>query len=193
MLLTSRKTNFLNLRYILLLTLRLLSHAVEGKFRVIGSSDPVLAVEGEDAVLPCFVEPKDNVVELPLEWAIVDSHPQDLSEKVDYVHVYRDGQELLDMKAPSYHGRTTLSLEGLRRGDISLRISNVTQIDSGRYRCHLPTMKSFTLVHLLVTPETLLHPNNIQPNETSATGASCRQSSIGLWILCIAVAVHMLI
>ncbi|TWW63575.1 Ankyrin repeat domain-containing protein 46, partial [Takifugu flavidus] len=150
MLLTSRKTNFLNLCYILLLTLRLLSNAaVEGKFRVIGSSDPVLAVEGEDVVLPCFVEPKDNVVELPLVWSKVDSHPQDLPEKVDYVHVYRDAQELLDMKAPSYHGRTTLSVEGLRRGDISLRISNVTQIDSGRYRCLLPTLKSFTLVHLL--------------------------------------------
>ncbi|XP_056881986.1 butyrophilin subfamily 3 member A2-like [Takifugu flavidus] len=191
MLLTSRKTNFLNLCYILLLTLRLLSNAVEGKSRVIGSSDPVLAVEGEDVVLPCFVEPKESVVELPLEWAKVDSNPQDLTEA--YAHVYRDAQELLDMTAPSYHGRTTLSLEGLRRGDISLRISNVTQVDSGRYRCHLPTLNSFTLVHLLVTPETPLHPNNIQPNETSATGASCRQSSIGLWILCIAVAVHMLI
>ncbi|TWW63574.1 hypothetical protein D4764_03G0005820 [Takifugu flavidus] len=89
MLLSSRKTNFLNLRYILLLTLRLLSNAVEGKSRVIGSSDPVLAVEGEDVVLPCFVEPKENVVELTLEWAKVDSNPQDLTEA--YAHVYRDG------------------------------------------------------------------------------------------------------
>uniref|UniRef100_A0A674NM04 Ig-like domain-containing protein n=1 Tax=Takifugu rubripes TaxID=31033 RepID=A0A674NM04_TAKRU len=140
------------------------SLAFLGKSRVIGSSDPVLAVEGEDVVLPCFVEPKDNVVKLPLEWAIVDSHPQDLPEAVHYVHVYRDGQELLDMKAPSYHGRTTLSVEGLRRGDISLRISNVTQIDSGRYRCHLPTLNSFTLVHLLgelrlMAPPSIIHIN----------------------------------
>lgn len=131
---------------------------------MIGSSDPVRAVEGEDVVLPCFVEPKDNVFELTLEWAKVVSHPQDLREEVDYVHVYRDAQELLDEKAPSYHGRTTLSVEGLRRGDISLRISNVTQIDSGRYKCHLPTLDIFTLVHLLgelrlMAPPSIIHIN----------------------------------
>lgn len=131
---------------------------------MIGSSDPVLAVEGDDVVLPCHVEPKDNMVKLPLEWTKVHSDLQDLPEKVDYVHVYRDVQELLDMKAPSYHGRTTLSVDGLRRGDLSLGISNVTRADSGRYRCFLPTLKRFTLVLLLgelrhVAPPSIIHIN----------------------------------
>lgn len=116
---------------------------------MIGSSDPVSAVEGDDVVLPCHVEPKENVAELPLEWAKVRSDLQALPEVVKYVHVYRDAQELLDMKAPSYHGRTTLSDEGLTRGDMSLGISNVTRADSGRYRCYLPTLERFTLVRLL--------------------------------------------
>lgn len=128
---------------------------------MIGSSDPVLAVEGDDVVLPCHVEPKENVAGLPLEWAKVHS---DLPEVVEYVHVYRDVQELLDMKAPSYHGRTTLSDEGLRRGDMSLGISNVTRADSGRYRCYLPTLESFTLVRLLgelrhMAPSSIIHIN----------------------------------
>lgn len=131
---------------------------------MIGSSDPVLAVEGDDVVLPCHVEPKDNMVELPLEWTKVHSDLQDFPEAVDYVHVYRDLQELMDMKAPSYHGRTTLSVEGLRRGDMSLGISNVTRADGGRYRCYLPTLKSFTLVRLLgelrrVAPPSIIHIN----------------------------------
>lgn len=131
---------------------------------MIGSSHPVLAVEGDDVVLPCHVEPKDNVVELTLEWTKVHSNLQALSEEVDYVHVYRDAQELLDMKSPSYHGRTTLTVEGLRRGDMSLGISNVTRADSGRYKCYLPTLESFAQVRLWgelhhVAPSSIFHIN----------------------------------
>lgn len=131
---------------------------------MIGSSHTVLAVEGDDVLLPCHVEPKDNMVKLPLEWTKVHSDLQGLPEEVDYVHVYRDTQELLDMKAPSYHGRTTLSVEGLRRGDMSLGIRNVSRADSGRYKCYLPTLESFTLVRLLgelrhVAPPSIIHIN----------------------------------
>lgn len=104
------------------------------------------------------------MVELPLEWTRVHSDLQALLEEVDYVHVYRDVQELLDMKAPSYYGRTTLSVEGLTRGDMSLGISNVTWADSGRYKCYLPTVESFTMVRLLgelrhVAPSSIIHIN----------------------------------
>lgn len=107
-----------------------------------GSPGPILAVESDDVILPCHVEPPDDMDPFVLEWSKLKQHPDPngtLAE-VDFVHVYRDAQELLELKTPSYFGRTSLLDDGLRHGDMSLRISNVTEADSGRYRCYIPTL-----------------------------------------------------
>uniref|UniRef100_A0A3Q4G5I0 Ig-like domain-containing protein n=1 Tax=Neolamprologus brichardi TaxID=32507 RepID=A0A3Q4G5I0_NEOBR len=122
---------------------------------VVGSPQPIVAAPGDDVILPCHVEPKFNVVGLTVEWSRPDRRPDpnDHLSRVEYVHLYRHNKEMTDMKIPSYIGRTALFTDGLRDGNISLRITNVTQEDEGRYRCFIPKLKSQTkslIVHLIV-------------------------------------------
>ncbi|XP_063324364.1 myelin-oligodendrocyte glycoprotein-like isoform X2 [Pelmatolapia mariae] len=111
--------------------------SLEGQLHVVGSPQPIVAAPGDDVILPCHVEPKFNVVGLTVEWSRPDRN-------MEYVHLYRHNREMTDMKIPSYFGRTALFTDGLREGNISLRITNVTLEDEGRYRCSIPKLKSQT-------------------------------------------------
>ncbi|XP_051249524.1 uncharacterized protein LOC127359610 isoform X1 [Dicentrarchus labrax] len=114
-----------------------------GQPRVVGSLQPIVAVLGDDVILPCCLQPSLNVERLTVEWSKPDlkPDPSDRLSRVDYVHLYRDRREDMDMKLQSYVGRTELSKDGLKSGDISLKILNVTLEDGGRYRCFIPKLK----------------------------------------------------
>lgn len=45
-----------------------------GECQVIESPDPILAVESDDEVLPCHVEPPDDMVAFVLEWSKLMQH-----------------------------------------------------------------------------------------------------------------------
>uniref|UniRef100_A0A668SXM6 Ig-like domain-containing protein n=2 Tax=Oreochromis aureus TaxID=47969 RepID=A0A668SXM6_OREAU len=172
---------------------------VEGQLHVVGSPQPIVAAPGDDVILPCHVEPKVNVVGLTVEWSRPDRN-------MEYVHLYRHNREMTDMKIPSYFGRTALFKDGLREGNISLRITNVTQEDEGRYRCFVPKLKSQTksstvslIVAETVTTETPLHPETFQTpdlaDEFPSKGGLSRRSRLiplvvfcGFILLCVAVA-----
>lgn len=109
---------------------------------MLGSPGEVVAVVGDNVVLSCHVSPPEDMLSSVLEWSKLKQYTDDLSEDVDYIYIYRDFQELLDLKTPSYFGRTSLLDNGLRHGDLSLMISNVTTADSGRYKCYIPTLGS---------------------------------------------------
>ncbi|XP_051282808.1 uncharacterized protein LOC127378158 isoform X8 [Dicentrarchus labrax] len=113
-----------------------------GQPRVVGSLQPIVAVLGDDVILPCCLQPSLNVERLTVEWSKPDlkPDPSDRLSRVDYVHLYRDRREDMDMKLQSYVGRTELSKDGLKSGDISLKILNVTLEDGGRYRCFIPKL-----------------------------------------------------
>ncbi|XP_035771234.1 myelin-oligodendrocyte glycoprotein-like [Neolamprologus brichardi] len=145
----------------------------QGQLHVVGSLQPVVAAPGDDVILPCQVEPAFNVAGLTVEWSKPDLRPDpnDRLSRVEYVHLYRDAHEVPDMKLPSYIGRTALFTDSLRDGNISLRITNVTLEDQGRYRCFIPKLKGqtkFSIVRLIVDPsltetattETQLDPEN---------------------------------
>ncbi|XP_063324362.1 selection and upkeep of intraepithelial T-cells protein 1-like isoform X1 [Pelmatolapia mariae] len=173
--------------------------SLEGQLHVVGSPQPIVAAPGDDVILPCHVEPKFNVVGLTVEWSRPDRN-------MEYVHLYRHNREMTDMKIPSYFGRTALFTDGLREGNISLRITNVTLEDEGRYRCSIPKLKSQTkssfvslIVAKTVTTQTPLHPETLQtPNlaeEFHSKGGLSRRSRLiplvvfGVFILlCVAVA-----
>ncbi|XP_078137917.1 butyrophilin-like protein 2 [Centroberyx gerrardi] len=108
---------------------------VVGQPQVIGSLQPIVAVVGDDIILPCHVEPRLDVEDLTVEWTRPDL-------RAEYVHLYRHGHEMLDMKNPSYSGRTVLFRDGLKHGDISLKLTSVTLADKGKYRCFIPKLKS---------------------------------------------------
>ncbi|XP_067436742.1 myelin-oligodendrocyte glycoprotein-like isoform X1 [Thunnus thynnus] len=128
---------------------------VEGQSEVIGSTQPIIASPGDDVILPCHLDPEFNVTGLTVEWSKPDlkPDPSDRLSRVDYVHVYRHRQEDLDMKIPAYLNRTNLFTDELERGNISLKIMNVTLADEGRYRCLVPKLESrvqSAIVELLV-------------------------------------------
>uniref|UniRef100_A0A8C4DUW7 Ig-like domain-containing protein n=1 Tax=Dicentrarchus labrax TaxID=13489 RepID=A0A8C4DUW7_DICLA len=113
-----------------------------GQPRVVGSLQPIVAVLGDDVILPCRLQPSFNVELLTVEWSRPDlkPDPSDRLGRVDYVYLYRGRREDTDMKLQSYVGRTELSKDGLKSGDISLKILNVTLEDGGRYRCFIPKL-----------------------------------------------------
>lgn len=104
---------------------------------VIGSSQPIIAVLGDDVILPCHVDPRLNVEELTVEWWRPDLPPDpgDPLSQYKYVHRYHDHQDAEDTKMSSYAGRTALVAGGLKHGNVSLKIRNVKLSDQGWYRC----------------------------------------------------------
>ncbi|KAM4537250.1 butyrophilin subfamily 3 member A2-like isoform 2-T3 [Odontesthes bonariensis] len=161
---------------------------VQGQYQVIGPLRPVVASPGNDVILPCHVEPTFNTVDLTVEWSKPDLRPDpnDRLGRVDYVHLYRDNREVLDMKIPSYIGRTTLSADGMTQGNVALKITNVTAADEGRYKCFIPKLKGRTrssIVHLTVaksgTTETPLRSDNLQtPDPAEGTDVN---DSLSRW------------
>ncbi|XP_053199191.1 butyrophilin subfamily 1 member A1-like [Scomber japonicus] len=123
--------------------LLLLTHSCGGQHHVIGPLQPIVAMAGDNVILPCHVEPAKDVVSKAVEWARPELKPR-------FVHVRRDGVELLIDQNPSYMGRTLMSINKLKCGDISLKLSKVKLSDEGTYRCYIPELHRDSTVQLLV-------------------------------------------
>uniref|UniRef100_A0A8C9S906 Ig-like domain-containing protein n=1 Tax=Scleropages formosus TaxID=113540 RepID=A0A8C9S906_SCLFO len=93
-------------------------------------SDPVVAVAGEDVVLPCYLKPNISAVDLHVEWFRVQTNNP-------LVHFYRDHEDRNEKQIPSYRGRTSLFPEELMKGNTSLKIKNVRGSDNGEYKCFI--------------------------------------------------------
>ncbi|XP_054457913.1 butyrophilin-like protein 2 [Anoplopoma fimbria] len=113
-----------------------------GQSQMVGPSKPILTMVGDDIMLPCHLEPATDVVAKTLEWARLDLNPR-------FVHVRRDGVELLVNQNPSFVGRTSVSTGSLKHGDMSLKLSKVKLSDEGKYRCHIPALGT-SVVDLVV-------------------------------------------
>ncbi|XP_074480677.1 butyrophilin subfamily 3 member A2-like [Sebastes fasciatus] len=107
------------------------------------SSQPIVATLGDDITLPCHLVPAEDATDLTLEWTRPDLNPR-------FVHVWRSGQELVSKKHKSYEGRTSLFLDELKSGNISLKLSKVKIADQGRYRCFIPGLDRQSFVELVV-------------------------------------------
>ncbi|XP_071234958.1 butyrophilin-like protein 2 isoform X1 [Salvelinus alpinus] len=120
---------------------------VPGSSEVVGSAVPVVALAGDDIILPCFLKPRDNAEDMVVEWTVLNLRT------TEDVHLYRDGRDFNVEQSPSYRGRTSMFHEELKNGNVSLKLTRVTLSDAGRYRCFLPTLTSQvkeTTVQLLV-------------------------------------------
>ncbi|XP_073331644.1 butyrophilin subfamily 3 member A2-like [Pagrus major] len=122
--------------------LLLLPHCCTGHPQVIGPPRPILASVGDDIILPCHLEPATDVASTAVEWTRPDLKPR-------FVHLWRSGQELLGDQHPSYSGRTSLFINKLKHGDISLKLSRVKLSDKGTYRCFIPIMNIDSTVKLV--------------------------------------------
>ncbi len=121
-----------------------------GQTQTTDQPQPIVAIVGDDVILPCHLEPAMDAVSMTVEWARADLNPR-------FVHVRRDNGELLIDQNPSYIGRTSLSISKLKCGDLSLKISKVKLSDEGTYRCHIPTQRATSMVKLAVGKLAFVH------------------------------------
>ncbi|XP_065326269.1 butyrophilin-like protein 10 [Pelmatolapia mariae] len=115
--------------------------------QVVGPHQPVVALVDDDVILPCHVEPAEDVTAEILEWTRSDLDPR-------FVHVWRSGQDVVNARNPSYRGRTSLFINELKRGNISLKLSRVKLSDKGTYECQIPLMGKKSVVELVVGAST---------------------------------------
>ncbi|KAM9591741.1 butyrophilin subfamily 1 member A1-like [Morphnus guianensis] len=97
------------------------------RFRVLGPDHPIVAVMGEDVVLPCHLSPRLNAENMEVRWF--------RTQFFVYVHLYHSGQDHYSSQMPEYQGRTEFLKEGMSVGNASLRILRTRLSDEGRYRC----------------------------------------------------------
>uniref|UniRef100_A0A667ZE24 Ig-like domain-containing protein n=1 Tax=Myripristis murdjan TaxID=586833 RepID=A0A667ZE24_9TELE len=113
-----------------------------GQFWVVGSRQPIVALAGDDAILPCCIEPTISDFSDTVEWTREDLDPP-------YVHVQHNGL-LVQHQNPQYKNRTTLFVDELKNGNISLKLFRVTLSDEGKYLCLIPSMRKGDLIQLNV-------------------------------------------
>ncbi|XP_029311291.1 butyrophilin subfamily 2 member A1-like [Cottoperca gobio] len=121
----------------------LLTHSCRGQSQLIGPPQPIVAAVGDDIILPCHLEPAEDVVAMTLEWTRSDLDSE-------FVFVWRSGQDLVHAKHPSFKGRTSLFSEELKHGNISLKLSKVQLSDRGTYSCFIPKLDKRSVVELVV-------------------------------------------
>ncbi|XP_071315737.1 butyrophilin subfamily 2 member A1-like [Trachinotus anak] len=137
-------SDVLFLHHLMVRVCLLLLQSLRGQAQaVVGPSQPVVSILGDDITLPCHLKPAVNALDLRLEWARPDLSP-------GFVHVWANGQERVADKQPSYEGRTSLSPDGLEHGDVSLTLSRVKLSDEGTYRCLVPSLGQATFIKLVV-------------------------------------------
>ncbi|XP_049433692.1 trichohyalin-like [Epinephelus fuscoguttatus] len=111
--------------------------------QLIGPSQPIVALVGDDIILSCHLNPAMNAYDMTVEWARPDLDPR-------FVVVWRDGVELESKKHPSYRGRTSVFTDELKHGNVSLKLSNVRRSDEATYRCFIPAIGRALTVQLVV-------------------------------------------
>lgn len=129
------------LSLLLVLLLQTLFSRVECK--MVAPSQPIVVTVGSDVTLPCQLDSVRDLRDLVVEWARPDLKPP-------YVHIRRDGLDLLMDQNSLYQGRSRLTERGLQYGDMSLQLSKARTSDGGTYRCYIPQMDAQAQVTLYV-------------------------------------------
>uniref|UniRef100_I3J9V9 Butyrophilin subfamily 1 member A1 n=1 Tax=Oreochromis niloticus TaxID=8128 RepID=I3J9V9_ORENI len=148
--------------------LLLLTDIRTGQSQTVTSSQTIITVVGEDVILPCYLDSASDAVSKSLEWGRPDLDPR-------FVHVWFEGQDHLVNQNPSYKGRTSLSTEKLKQGDLSLKLSRVKHSDNGRYRCFFPSESKESTVELLVGSLSLPTVAEVNINR-SAVALQCKSA-----------------
>lgn len=115
-----------------------------GALEVQGSREPVVAILGEVAELPCFLSPSQNARNMQIRWS--------RSLNSDVVHLYKNGRDQPRETMEPYKGRTELKKNAINRGLIALRIRNVRLSDNGKYYCQFQrsSLYNYTVIELKV-------------------------------------------
>uniref|UniRef100_A0A8C4DQP9 Ig-like domain-containing protein n=1 Tax=Dicentrarchus labrax TaxID=13489 RepID=A0A8C4DQP9_DICLA len=111
---------------------------------LICSHQPIVALAGDDVILPCYLDPPISASFETVEWTRPGLDPK-------YIHVHQDGRLMFDYQNPSYFYRTRLFVDELQNGNVSMKIFRVKISDAGKYFCFLePIHKENSAVSYLL-------------------------------------------
>ncbi|XP_038588287.1 CD276 antigen homolog [Micropterus salmoides] len=92
----------------------------------VSTEEIIQAVIGDDVILPCHtVFDKNNS---KVTWKHRDQ----------IVHTYQYGKDCLTNQDTNFKNRTSLFHDEMTRGNLSLKLTNVTERDAGNYSCEVP-------------------------------------------------------
>lgn len=97
------------------------------EFLVIGPSNSITAVVGDNFTLPCHVSPAMNAENMELRWF--------RSKFSEAVFIYRNQQEEIEEQMTQYRGRTSMEKDLLSQGVGVVSIHKIQVSDAGRYTC----------------------------------------------------------
>ncbi|XP_026225387.1 myelin-oligodendrocyte glycoprotein-like [Anabas testudineus] len=146
------------------------------KSNVTGSHEPVRAVVGEDVILPCHLEPPFDVTTLRVDWKF----------NGQFVHVYRSLKDDPDPQHEQFKHRTSLFHDEMHKGNISLKLTNVSEADKGHYTCYVPKLESQVKkgsVTLIVDPVERKDQKVKRPDPTGSSPRGSRLVAV-IVILC---------
>uniref|UniRef100_A0A3Q1IH35 Ig-like domain-containing protein n=1 Tax=Anabas testudineus TaxID=64144 RepID=A0A3Q1IH35_ANATE len=152
---------------------------------VVCPSQPLLASVSENVILQCHLVPPVDMRDMTVEW----SHGH-----FNYtVLLYQDGKDNFKEENKTFTNRTSVSYQGLNKGDLSLRLFSVQLSDSGTYRCsiHIEKLQSSCYVNLSVAE----NKNNRSEHQQNTDWENNRKTEIiiycvvGIVIILILIAV----
>uniref|UniRef100_A0A671TMA2 Ig-like domain-containing protein n=1 Tax=Sparus aurata TaxID=8175 RepID=A0A671TMA2_SPAAU len=117
------------------------SHGVSSELT--SSHQPIVALAGDDVILPCQLQPAVSISSETLLWTKPGLFPK-------YIHVHRAGRPMVMGQNPSYYNRTALFVDQLMNGNVSLKLFRVKLSDAGRYTCIIDSKKMEASVQLTV-------------------------------------------
>ncbi|XP_023821757.1 myelin-oligodendrocyte glycoprotein-like isoform X2 [Oryzias latipes] len=119
--------------------------------------EPIIAAPGDDVILPCRLDSQEDLRGFSVEWIKVDMKP-DPQGRIPFVYLYWNGQTMTKFMIPSLILRVSLDQDGLKRGDVTLKIRNVSLQDEGKYSCFIPGKNFRETVQLVVEPNGVRAP-----------------------------------
>ncbi|XP_034146598.1 butyrophilin subfamily 1 member A1 isoform X3 [Esox lucius] len=151
----------------------LFSHVVPETFTVSTSEGLVSVRLGRVANIPCWLTPSQNAEGLEVRW-----YRPNFFDSPVLLYLERQIQE--SSQLPQYAGRTSLGLreaksEGLKEGDVTLKLVNVTLKDQGPYICYVSSDQSYESATVSLTVNVLGSPPLLSAvrTENGSVNVSC--------------------
>uniref|UniRef100_A0A8C4GHD4 Ig-like domain-containing protein n=1 Tax=Dicentrarchus labrax TaxID=13489 RepID=A0A8C4GHD4_DICLA len=106
-------------------------------------NQPIVALAGDDVILPCYLDPPISASSETVVWTRPGLDPK-------YIHFHQDGRLMFETQNPSYFLRTRLFVDELQNGNVSMKIFKVKVSDAGKYFCFLESMLKEASIQLTV-------------------------------------------
>ncbi|XP_073331653.1 butyrophilin subfamily 3 member A2-like [Pagrus major] len=119
-----------------------------GQSNLICSSQPIIALAGNDVILSCRLDPPISASSRAVEWTKPGLDPE-------YIHVHQDGRLVYQSQNPLYNYRTALFVDKLINGNVSMKLFRVKTSDAGKYKCFLPSLWKEAFIQLTVAAVSL--------------------------------------